>query len=289
MTESALVLKQGTGTRLCFVVGPIGSDGSEARKHSDLLLNAVIKPVLQDSVLNYKVKRADEDSDPGMIGDRIVEDIIRAELVVADLTDLNPNVFYELGIRHSVQKPTIHMAKAGTQLPFDNVSHRTIFVDLSDWHSQETARAKLLEFSKSIDSAGFKVTNPITQANASFQMRQSPDPRDQVLSEMRDQLNALHREIESGLRRGSFAVRRREIDQRLVVIRESLEQLLFAERPFDQSAILAELATLETRGRWKCRILDVTFNIYSIRLMVEFEDVAGAYLVEASPLPYPAH
>jgi|SRR5579871_3246401 len=124
---------------LCFVVGPIGKDGSVERKHSDLLLNAIIKYVLQGDEFGFIVKRADEDADPGMIGDRVVSDIINAELVVADLTDLNPNAFYELGIRHSTLKPTIHVARAGTALPFDTVAHRTIFIDLTDWHSIEQA------------------------------------------------------------------------------------------------------------------------------------------------------
>ena len=45
--------------------------------------------------------------------------ILNADLVVADFTDLNPNALYELGIRHSTLKPVIHIAKAGTALPFD--------------------------------------------------------------------------------------------------------------------------------------------------------------------------
>src|SRR5262245_8278139 len=108
---------------LCFVIGPIGKDGTIERKHADLLLHSVIKHVLEGQEFGYKVKRADEDADPGMIGDRVISDIIKAPLVVADLTDLNPNAFYELGIRHSTELPTIHVAKAQTILPFDNVAH----------------------------------------------------------------------------------------------------------------------------------------------------------------------
>src|SRR5215475_2549614 len=106
---------------LCFVIGPIGAERSPERKHSDLLLHAVIKHVLTADEFGYRVKRADEDADPGMIGDRMISDVINADLVVADLTDLNPNAFYELGIRHSTEKPTIHIARSGTVLPFDTV------------------------------------------------------------------------------------------------------------------------------------------------------------------------
>lgn len=180
---------------LCFVIGPIGKDSSPERKHSDLLLNAVIKQVLQNDEFGYAVKRADEDADPGMIGDRVVSDIINAELVVADLTDLNPNAFYELGIRHSTEKPTIHIARAGTSLPFDNIAHRTIFVDLGDWHSTEQARSRLAESIRATRASDYKVSNPITQANASFNMRLSEDPRDRTLAEMQERISSLEREV----------------------------------------------------------------------------------------------
>jgi nucleoside 2-deoxyribosyltransferase len=102
--------------RLCFVIGPIGNDGTSERKHADLLLNAVVKPILEEKEFGYYVKRADHDPDPGMIGDRVVADVIQADLIIADLTDLNPNALYELGIRHSTEKPTIHIAKIGNKI-----------------------------------------------------------------------------------------------------------------------------------------------------------------------------
>jgi ribosomal protein L7/L12 len=194
---------------LCFVIGPIGKEGSQERKHADLLLNAVIKEVLQRDEFGYQVKRADEDADPGMIGDRVVSDIIQAELVVADLTDLNPNAFYELGIRHSTEKPTIHVAKAGTQLPFDNIAHRTIFVDLTDWSSQQQARSRLADSVHAIKAPDYKVSNPITQANASFRMRQSEDPRDQLIAAMQDRLAS----IESAVANNTGQTRRSQYDQ----------------------------------------------------------------------------
>jgi hypothetical protein len=173
---------------LCFVIGPIGRDGSRERKHADLLLHAVIKEVLEAEEFRYQVKRADEDADPGMIGDRVITDITHAELVVADLTDLNPNAFYELGIRHSTERPTIYVAKSGTQLPFDNVTHRTIFIDLADWQSIVRGREQLAASARAIKEPGYQVSNPITQANASFKMRQSADPRDRVIFDLQERI-----------------------------------------------------------------------------------------------------
>jgi hypothetical protein len=178
---------------LCFVIGPIGPDGSPERKHADLLLHLIIKYVLEAEEFGYKVKRADEDAEPGMIGDRVISDILHAELVVADLTDLNPNALYELGIRHSTRKPTIHVAMSGTPLPFDNISHRTILVDLTEWQSIKEGRTRLAASALAINQADFQVSNPITQANASFMMRESADPRDRVISELQERVQALEK------------------------------------------------------------------------------------------------
>jgi ribosomal protein L7/L12 len=125
----------------------------------------------------------------------MISDIINAELVVADLTDLNPNAFYELGIRHATEEPTIHIARMGAVLPFDNVTHRTIFVDLGDWHSIEQARNRLADSVRAIKAPDYKVSNPITQANASFKMRQSEDPRDRVLAEVQERMSAVESAI----------------------------------------------------------------------------------------------
>jgi hypothetical protein len=94
------------------------------------------------------------------------DDILGADLVVADLTGLNANTFHELGIRHAAIKPTIHIARSATLLPFDNVSHRAILVDPSDWSSIEEARLRLAASARAIKTSDYRVSNPITQANA---------------------------------------------------------------------------------------------------------------------------
>jgi len=177
--------------KLCFVIGPIGKDGSSERKHSDMLLNVIIKDVLEKPDLDYQVRRADEDTDPGMINDRVITDILNADLVIADLTGHNPNVFYELGIRHLAVKPTIHITSAGTILPFDTHGHRTMFVDLGDWNSITSVRQRLADHVRTINAPNYKVSNPITQARATLQIRESTDTRDQVIAEMQERLSAL--------------------------------------------------------------------------------------------------
>ncbi|GGN63428.1 hypothetical protein GCM10011349_47940 [Novosphingobium indicum] len=81
----------------CFYIAPIGDEGSEARKHSDLFLGSIVEPALEPFQLN--VVRADAIDKPGVITRQIIEYIMKARLVVADLSFHNPNVFYELETR----------------------------------------------------------------------------------------------------------------------------------------------------------------------------------------------
>ena len=177
--------------RRCFVISPIGSEDSNERKHADILLNLVIREVLEDKDVGYTVVRSDQVNDPGMITSRIIQDILNSALAVADLTFLNANVLYELGIRHMTGKPTIHFASTGTKLPFDNADHRAIIEDITTWQGVVSARQKLKSAAMAIDASGYRVSNPITQANALFNMLQDADPRDELLLELRDRVARL--------------------------------------------------------------------------------------------------
>ena len=92
-----VTLEQANFENTCFYVTPIGDDGSEERKHSDLFLGSIIEPALEQFQL--KVVRADAIDKPGVITRQIIDYLLRARLVVADLSFHNPNVFYELAIR----------------------------------------------------------------------------------------------------------------------------------------------------------------------------------------------
>ncbi|MGM0874479.1 MAG: hypothetical protein ACQEWV_06675 [Bacillota bacterium] len=111
--------------KTCFIITPIGSDDSLIRRQADGVIDAVIEPILEK--LGFEVTVAHRMSEGGSITRQVIQNIINSELVVANLTDLNPNVMYELAIRHAIRKPLVQICEKGTNLPFDINEQRTIF------------------------------------------------------------------------------------------------------------------------------------------------------------------
>jgi hypothetical protein len=93
----------------------------------DTLYRDVIAPVAFD--LNYTAIRADDVFGPGVVLHDIIRGIQDAELIIAEITPVNANVFDELGYAHALGKPTILLAKHGLSLPFDVSGFRCIFYD----------------------------------------------------------------------------------------------------------------------------------------------------------------
>jgi len=66
--------------KICFVISPIGEEGSETRERSDQVLKHIITVSVEQ--LGYEVIRADKISEPGIITTQIIEHIVDAELVI---------------------------------------------------------------------------------------------------------------------------------------------------------------------------------------------------------------
>lgn len=95
---------------LCFVLMPF--DEKYHSVHED-----IIKPVVSN--LGLKAKRANDIFEPRSIMQSIWEHINRARVIIADLSGRNPNVFYEVGLSHALQKKVVLLARSTEDVPFD--------------------------------------------------------------------------------------------------------------------------------------------------------------------------
>jgi hypothetical protein len=178
----------------CFFISPIGEAGSEARKRSDDVLEYVIKPVAQTKFA-YEVIRADKIAKPGMITSQVIEHVLESDLVIADLAYRNPNVFYELALRHAIRKPFIQIIEEGGAIPFDVAAVRTIFLNHTDLGSAEHAREKLAEQIEAIHADADNVESPVTQAIDLQRLRRSGDQVEETMAQMMEMLSDLKGQI----------------------------------------------------------------------------------------------
>ncbi|AZZ43512.1 hypothetical protein C1896_00365 [Pseudomonadaceae bacterium SI-3] len=157
----------------CFYITPIGDDDSDARKHSDLFLGSIIEPAIEP--LGLKVVRADAIDTPGLITNQIIEYILRSRLVIADLSFHNPNVFYELALRHVSRLPTIQIVRKGDKIPFDIGNFRTIILDCSDIYTLvpklETYKSEIASQARRVLDDPNVVENPVTSVYPNLGLR----------------------------------------------------------------------------------------------------------------------
>lgn len=95
----------------------------DEKEYSSKVWHELIEP-LGDS-LDIRFFRADKQLGTARIVDRVWEDIATSELVLADITGSNPNVFYEIGLAHALGIQTVHIMRQGVSIPF-NLQHLNI-------------------------------------------------------------------------------------------------------------------------------------------------------------------
>ena len=132
--------------KTCFIISAIGKEGSPIRKEADDKYELIYSPVLQE--LGYEVTRSDKISSPGSISREIIQNLIDADLIIADVTDENPNVFYELAIRNAIKKPVIVFRRPNQSMPFDIYDKRAISISTTDPRVWEQAKQQLQDHVK---------------------------------------------------------------------------------------------------------------------------------------------
>ena len=180
--------------RKCFVITPIGNQGTDIRKKAEGVISAVITPILEE--LNFEIFVPHKMTNPGSITSQVIQHIVEDDLVIANLTGLNANVMYELAVRHAVRKPIVCIAENETHLPFDVATERTVFYE--DSMNGVDAAKQLLSATicKAIDIKE-EVNNPIYRAinekSILDTMTNSKDPNMDGIKLILDRMNELEK------------------------------------------------------------------------------------------------
>lgn len=230
-----------------FVISPIGKQGSPEHHAAKQVLDYLIKKVFLSP--QWEVIRADDESAPDSITTQVIDRIVNSDLIVADLTDHNPNVFYELAVAHGYQRPVIQIMKDGQSAPFDVVDQRVIFYDMTDPASVDTAKEALLQSADWLRDHSEQSRSPLT-AHGKFTAISSGAPAGGANEAIADSLN----EIVSRLSR--LERTQREIRSSVAVprngraIEEYVSSSGIRREPRDRalsSALLSDLEKFEGR------------------------------------------
>lgn len=174
----------------CFVVSPIGEEGSDTRNNADKLFKYIIKPVCDEC--DFEAIRVDKLNDANSITQTIIDHLENSELVIADISEHNPNVFFEMGYRTRTKKPIIHLKGKGENLPFDVTTIRTLEYDLTDLDSVEEVKNRL---TKTIESFNYSEN---AEASVAEEPTESASPAIMpVLYQILDSISDVKNEIKS--------------------------------------------------------------------------------------------
>ncbi|WIB25417.1 hypothetical protein [Curtobacterium sp. MCSS17_015] len=161
---SRRVPKSSFDEKTVFVISPIGEVGSTVNRNARLTLNFIIRKAFAKP--EWAVHRADEEDAPDSITAQVIKRIADSDLIVADLTGHNPNVFYELAVAHGFKKPVIHLMTKGERLPFDVTDQRAVFYDLQDPESVDSAIKALRGSQQWLQDHPDEIRNPLSTYGA---------------------------------------------------------------------------------------------------------------------------
>ncbi len=163
-----------------FVIGPIGDkdavDGSSARiayEEGVQVFEDVIAPAC--TAFGLEAVRADMISRTGEIPEQIFRQLRDSPVVIADLTGANPNVMYELGLRHTTGRVTIQIGEKD-RLPFDVAAIRTIMFKRTDAGLVQARKDLSRSLAANLDTGGDPVTATRIWFEASLLEQKSPEP-----------------------------------------------------------------------------------------------------------------
>lgn len=140
----------------CFVIMPFSTSQSHKEEEWTEIFENFFKPAWNSFNIDcYRTKVP-----RGSITKDIIEKLFSASIVFADLTDSNPNVMYELGVRHTFKKPSVMVKTKGSKIPFD-VNDYNVFEYRYTPKGLEELKTHLSSVIEDIQKSPRRADNPV--------------------------------------------------------------------------------------------------------------------------------
>ena len=202
----------------------------------------LLDPVLADE---FEIVRADLVNDPGDINKDIINRLHKSDMVIADLTDHNPNVMWEVGLRHAFNKPIVTICKSDQKFPSDLISHRHIPYDLSDPDELERNKVQIKRFVETAMKQK-KYVGPVAAALGMAAIQsEDVDAADVLLSieDKLDEISAQFFDISMELSNVESAVPD-EIPADTLQKIDAIHEIISLVRPWDLDRVLNKLRSI---------------------------------------------
>ena len=176
-----------TQSRVCFVIMPFSESQSCTEAQWDQIFDELIKPAVEASSYHCRRSKATR----GSLIKAIIQDLDAAWIVLADLTDQNPNVFYELGVRHALRDRTILIAQNPDDIPFDL---RSYAYHVYDWQTEDGRNQfvdRITTLLEDVDQNPDRADNPVSDFLGSSVTREPPQSVVDRLDEIENRLESL--------------------------------------------------------------------------------------------------
>lgn len=225
----------------CFVIMPFG--GWFDKYYIDIYIPAI-------EAAGFEAKRADDLYRPGNIVNDIWTYTKEATVLLADLTNKNPNVFYELGLAHAITKPAILITASMEDVPFDLRSLRVIDYDKNSpkWGDllQDRITKSLLETLKNPKDA---IPPTFFEVDKTEKIKVSVESKE--LLELKNELDLIKREV-----RSSDIRRRRRPSEDIDPEEAELLIKSYLKKGLDEALIAEKLEPLGPPREWVYRQIE---------------------------------
>ena len=183
--------------RTCFVIMPFSKSKTCTEGQWTGIFEKMIKPAIEAS--GYHCRRST--ATRGNLIKEIIQDLDASWVVLADLTDKNPNVFYELGVRHALKDRTILIAQNRDDIPFDLQSYASHVYDWKTEDGKKQFSQRIGTLLADVDQNPNRADNPVSDFLEIRMRNQQPTVNDVQLDELEKRVNLLEGAYQSLKRR----------------------------------------------------------------------------------------